>query len=82
MDYVSDFTVRAGIWDDATRVAEVKCKRHTVIFPENADEPSKITYCNNCGHSFILQPDTDRSLPDICANCYMEQERHPLTNKS
>lgn len=72
MDYVSDFTVRAGIWDDATRVAEVKCKRHTVIFPENIT-PTKVTFCNNCGCEFILTPDTDQSLPNICANCHMKQ---------
>ena len=82
MDYVSDFTVRAGIWDDATRVAEVKRRRHTVIFPENYGEPTKVTFCNNCGDTFMLQPDTDRSLPDICANCHMEQEHHPLTSKA
>lgn len=46
-----EFTVRDGLWDDETKVHEVKQHRHTIIFPER-HEPSIVTFCNNCGGSF------------------------------
>ncbi len=53
MSNVPDFTVRDGLWDAATKVAEVQRKRHTLLFPDR-DEPTTVTFCNNCGETFII----------------------------
>ena len=59
-EYVPDFTIRDGIWDNSVIIADVHRYRHTAIFPEN-EEPTKVTFCNNCGDPFVVN--------DVCANC-------------
>ena len=59
-DYVPDFTVRPDIWDDVTKIATVRRKRHTCVFPENEME-TIVSYCNNCGSPF-----TKRNQCAIC----------------
>lgn len=52
-DAVPDFTVRDGLWDAETKIADVQRKRHTLIFPDSDDEPTEVTFCNNCGGTFV-----------------------------
>lgn len=61
---MDEYVVREGVWDDKVKIAWVGAKRHTVIFPDN-DEPSTVTYCNNCGSPF--------TFGNACAGCKMYQ---------
>ena len=59
---LQEFTIRDGIWDSSTKIATIKRKRHTCIFPETGKE-TRVTYCNNCGSPFVLDDSSK------CAEC-------------
>jgi hypothetical protein len=65
-EYVKDFKVREGIWDETVKIGKVKQTRHTVFFEENNGDESSITYCNNCSSPFTIN--------DRCAHCGMEMK--------
>ncbi len=42
-----------GFWDKTVKIGKVQGKRHTAIFPERDGEPTRTTFCNFCGSSFV-----------------------------
>ena len=52
--YVRDMIpLREGIWDKETKICDVGPYRHTIQTP-SMEEPTKVTFCNNCGNAFTI----------------------------
>ena len=60
------YTVRPDIWDDKTKICQVRKWRHTVIFPGGGTE-STVTYCNRCGSPAVVGDESDKN--DRCLEC-------------
>jgi hypothetical protein len=58
--------LQENLWDKETKIHEIGDYRHTVIFPDWNGEPTKVTFCNNCGCPFIIG--------NRCAECGIEQK--------